>query len=605
MPRPDTIATAVEQPNDSISALGSRGKGDSSVGKRDIRDDCIPFGSGFPDQNGGGPVQALRADVRRRFSVALHRSVERVGRIEPAGDITVCRAVFIQRDGCGLKAGVEFRAGLLRTERIGRRGGEALRIAAVRIPSLEHIPRTGACRQAASLLVAQRHAPKAASRAGLAAPQGARGRDRTAGRRLYIDNVGHPVLEVAGSADPVGIPQRNAVGKAGVRRGVNRRAVLHAEEIVAVRIVNLEIRPRFAVKVVEKGLRALARHDGERPVQRQLLVVVLHVDMQQRRPLADAIVAKAVVIEVIPHLNRIGVDARVDLVVAQDRDAEGVVHIGPDVEVRGVVAAQVDRIEQVPAAVRGADQQVRGVLRSILGTLLPLVRDRRNGALKIRKQVAGTRGRRSRERRLGTVRIVGRIGRRGRIRSEERRRARKRDQLHGAKLDIGVFDVDLVGDLGHAPTDLDGRAACPGGRYIELLLGGHRKTFVTLRARDSEFLLRGIRPEVAAEVGGKAHPIMSGHDLEAKGRRLLVAMQEQFAVVVIEVEVQIVDRLLVRRAGLLLHPVGTDGDLDRHTARRHGLLGQTLPASRQCNKGCCQIEQQLLDSFHNSQCLKG
>ena len=65
---------------------------------------------------------------------------------------------------------------------------------------------------------------------------------------------------------------------------------------------------------------------------------------------------------------------------------------------------------------------------------------------------------------------------------------------------------------------------------------------------------------------------MSGHNLKAKGRRLLVAMQEQTALVVIEVEVQIGDRILVRRAGLLLHPVGTDGDLDRHTARRHGLL---------------------------------
>ena len=88
--------------------------------QRDIRDDCIPFGSGFPDQNGGGPVQALRADVRRRFPVALHRGVERIGRIEFAGDITVGRAIFVQRNGFGLKAGVEFRAGLLRTERIGR-----------------------------------------------------------------------------------------------------------------------------------------------------------------------------------------------------------------------------------------------------------------------------------------------------------------------------------------------------------------------------------------------------------------------------------------------------------------------------------------------------
>ena len=183
------------------------------------------------------------------------------------------------------------------------------------------------------------------------------------------------MLEVVGPANPVGIPKCYAVGKAGVRGGVNRRAVLHAEEIGAVRIIYLEIRTRFAVEVVEKYLRALARHDGERPVQRQLLVVVLHVDMQQRRPLVDAIVAKAVVIEVIPHLNRVGVDARVDLVVAQDRDAEGVVHIGPDVEVRGVVAAQVDGIEQVPAAVRGADQQVRGVLRSMLGALLSLVRN--------------------------------------------------------------------------------------------------------------------------------------------------------------------------------------------------------------------------------------
>ena len=163
------------------------------------------------------------------------------------------------------------------------------------------------------------------------------------------------MFEVVGSADPVGISQRNAVGKAGVRRGVNRRAVLHAEKIGTVRIIYLEIRARFAVEVVEKDLRALARDDGKRPVQRQLLVVVLHVDMQQGRPLVDAIVAKAVVIEVVPHLNRVGIDARVNLIVAQDRDAEGIVDIGPDVEVRGVVAAQVDRIEQVPAAVRGAD----------------------------------------------------------------------------------------------------------------------------------------------------------------------------------------------------------------------------------------------------------
>lgn len=129
------------------------------------------------------------------------------------------------------------------------------------------------------------------------------------------------------------------------------------------------------MEVIKKYLRALTRNNGKRPVQRQLLVVVLHVDIQQGRPLVDAIVAKAVVIEVIPHLNRVGIDARVDLVVAQNRDTEGIVDIGPDVEVRGVVAAQIDRIEEVPAAVRGADQQVRGVLRCMLGALLSLVRN--------------------------------------------------------------------------------------------------------------------------------------------------------------------------------------------------------------------------------------
>ena len=170
---------------------------------------------------------------------------------------------------------------------------------------------------------------------------------------------------------------------------------------------------------------------------------------------------------------------------------------------------------------------------------------------------------------------------------------------------MGVLDVDLIGDLGHAPTDLDGRAACPGARNVKLLLGGHRKTFVTFGARDSKVLFRGVLPEIAAKVGGKAHPIMSGHDLKAKCRRLLVAMQEQFSFVVIEVEVQIVDRLLVRRAGLLLHPVGTDGNLDRHAARRHSLLGQALPASGQRHKKDRQQEHQLLDSFHNNQCLKG
>ena len=237
----------------------------------------------------------------------------------------------------------------------------------------------------------------------------------------------------------------------------------------------------------------------------------------------------------------------------------------------------------------------------MLGAPLPLVNNRRNGALQIRKQVAGARGRRSRERRFGTVRIVGRIGRRGCLRFEERRRAWKRNQLHGAQLDIGVLDVNLVGDLGHAPPDLDGRAACPGARNVKLLLGGHRKAFVTFGVRDSELLFRGVLPEVAAEVGGKTHPIMSGHNLKAKSRRLLVAMQEQTALVVIKVEVQIVDCILVRRAGLLLHPVGTDGNLDRHTARLHGLLGQTLPTSGQRHKKDRQQEYQLLDSFHNNQ----
>ena len=52
-------------------------------------------------------------------------------------------------------------------------------------------------------------------------------------------------------------------------------------------------------------------------------------------------------------------------------------HIRPDVEIRGVVLAQINRVGQYLVAALGPDQQVRGIFGSIAGVLIPLVRNRK------------------------------------------------------------------------------------------------------------------------------------------------------------------------------------------------------------------------------------
>ncbi len=244
-------------------------------------------------------------------------------------------------------------------------------------------------------------------------------------------------------------------------------------------------------------------------------------------------------------------------------------YVGPDIEIRGVVIAQVNVIGQYLSSPYSPDQKIRRIRGGIVRILIALVGNGRNRALHIRKQIAVPRNMLSRNPAFRAVRVVvGGVRRPGRH-VEDRHRTRHGTKLHGAKLDVCGFDGDIVGYLRHDTLHLHDRKCqntAGRGRDRNVALIGHRQRIVLVGVRNGEVFRCGILTKVTAHIGGDTHPVVAGQGREAQRRRALVAVQDDLAVIVIEIEVQVAERLFVRSAGYGRHRVGTYCQPNRNAA---------------------------------------
>ena len=229
------------------------------------------------------------------------------------------------------------------------------------------------------------------------------------------------------------------------------------------------------------------------------------------------------------HIDGIAANAGIDLAVAQDRDIEPVMRVGPDIEIRGVVSSEVNIISQYFRPAHGADQQIRGICRGIFRVLLPLVGNRSDDALHIGQQIAVARGLLSGKFHLRTIRIVVGIIRRCGRHIEHRYRTRYGKKLHGTQFDVGNgrSNGNVIGDFRHAALYFDGRQrqhpVCRGNyRYIALI--GHRQYIVLVGVCNGEILPQQIVAQIAAQIGGNAHPVVARQAFETQRRRGLVTV---------------------------------------------------------------------------------
>ena len=243
--------------------------------------------------------------------------------------------------------------------------------------------------------------------------------------------------------------------------------------------------------------------------------------------------------------------------------------VGPDIEIRGVVTSQIDVIGQHLRTPHGADQKIRSIRGGIVRILVALVGNGRNRALHIRKQVAVSRNLLSRKFCFQAIRIVAGFVRRPGRHVEDGYRARYGQELYGAQLDIRGFDGDLVGDLRHDALHFDGRKrqdAAGRGRDRNVALIGHRQHIVLVGVRNGAVFRCGILTKVTAHIGGDTQQVVARQALEAQRRGTLVTVQDDIAVGVEKIEVQVAERLFVRRAGYGRNRVGAYGQPNRNTA---------------------------------------
>ena len=176
--------------------------------------------------------------------------------------------------------------------------------------------------------------------------------------------------------------------------------------------------------------------------------------------------------------------------------------------------------------------------------------------------------------------------------------------MHGLQFDVGRFYGNVVGNLRHAAPDLDGREGqdTAGRPDRNIALISHRQRVVILGMRDGEILPLRVFTQVAVHIGNDAYPVVARRALEAQRRRGLVTVQDDIAVIVVKVEVQVTDRLLVRRAGYGGHTLGPDRQRDGYGLRtklRHRirLVSPTSTKQKQ-GSGYKQV------FFHKSAVLK-
>ena len=235
------------------------------------------------------------------------------------------------------------------------------------------------------------------------------------------------------------------------------------------------------------------------------------------------------------------------------------------VEVRRVIPSQIYPIIESPVAARGTDHQVRSARRSVVGVFIPLVRNRGYRALRVLEEVLHART--AAPRGVGKLheRSIGEIllrGRRGTRRREERRTSGDGTQAYGAQFEVGdlIRHADVVGDLGHGAPHAQCRKR--NGPFIGRDRNGHdgrhgkRRILLLPPDRIVEELLRTPLAQVRTQVGGDVEIVLPGQALEPYQRRTGIDMQRLAVAAAEQVEVDVADRLLVRRAGDPLRRIG-------------------------------------------------
>ena len=117
---------------------------------------------------------------------------------------------------------------------------------------------------------------------------------------------------------------------------------------------------------------------------------------------------------------------------------------------------------------------------------------------------------------------------------------------------------------------------------------------------NGEILPQQIVAQIAAQIGGNAHPVVARQAFETQRRRGLVTVQDNIAVIVVKVEVQVADGRFIHRAGYGGHPFGPYRQADEGSAgicTRCPILGDTSPQKQGGSK-----YQQIF--FHSRKNLK-
>lgn len=240
------------------------------------------------------------------------------------------------------------------------------------------------------------------------------------------------------------------------------------------------------------------------------------------------------------------------------------VRIAPDVEIRGVVFAEVDPVSQHLLPAHGADHKIGGIRRGIVPVLVPLRGDACDRSLPVfgkirRTRIAGSR----REGNIGIIAraVVGGCGRRRAI-SEKGAAARKVAEAHRHQTDIRHLFTDSNGvtDSGCPAPDLDSRerdGAVPRGDP-HLLPTRHRKVRGVLFVGYGigRELRRGKCTHISVDVGNDIECIVPRKALEAQDRVLSVGVEAGRVVRAEEVEIHVADRRLVRCSGDRPHGFG-------------------------------------------------
>ena len=200
-------------------------------------------------------------------------------------------------------------------------------------------------------------------------------------------SVGHAVRKVVAQGEAEGVGQCDTVREERIVGRVNRRVILHFVGILAGGIIQIEIMDGTLVSVIERKAFQIARKDFQPSARRSCAVGTVHVDIEVARAVQKAVAAVVVVVEIIPNAQCIGRNAGIYLAVAQDRDVEPVVDVRPDIEIRGVVTAQINVVGQHFRSPHSTDQKIRGIRGGIVRILLTLVGNGRHRSLHIGQQI--------------------------------------------------------------------------------------------------------------------------------------------------------------------------------------------------------------------------